>query len=82
MPPTSPHSVSASFIASQRANIKTVFTDASFLFYFLGVFSLGACKGCHPVFQNTGKVKIMGIASLLNLEYVQDRLITAIVLGL
>lgn len=31
-----------------------------FLYFHLGIFSLGACKGYYPVFQNTGKVKIVG----------------------
>ena len=54
-----------------------------FLCFHLGVLSLGALKGYHPVFQNTGKVNIAGnhLHAGFNVRLEQTKLITAILLG-
>ena len=54
-----------------------------FLYFRLGVLSLGTRKGYHPIFQNTGKVKILGncLRVEFNVHLERTKLITAILIG-
>ena len=83
--PNTFHILPLGFITSHCADIVMAFPliYLYFLCFHLGILSLGALKGYHPVFQNTGKVNIAGnhLHAGFNVHLEQTKLIPAILLG-
>ena len=83
--PNAFHILPLGFISSHGADIVMAFLliYPYFLCFHLGILSLGALKGYHPVFQNTGKVNIAGnrLHAGFSVHLEQTKLITAILLG-
>ena len=80
--PNTFHILPLGFITSHDADVVMAFPlmYLYFLCFHLGVRSLGALKGYHPVFQNTGKVNIVGnlLHAEFNVHLEQTKLITAV----